>query len=82
MGTLLVSLIIGLLAGWLSGLLFKGSGFGILGNIVVGLVGSFVGKYLAGALGISAENFVGTVLVATGGAIVLLFVLNIFTKKK
>lgn len=82
MGILLSSLIIGLIAGWLAGLLYKGSGFGILGNIVVGLVGSIVGTWLAGFFGIAAENWLGNILVSTGGAIVLLVVLNLFTRNR
>ncbi|MFA5623046.1 MAG: GlsB/YeaQ/YmgE family stress response membrane protein [Candidatus Dojkabacteria bacterium] len=80
MENLLVLLIIGLLAGWLAGLLYKGSGFGLIGNIVVGLVGSVLGGYLAGVFGINADNLVGTILVATGGAVVLLVILNFFSK--
>lgn len=80
MENLLVLLIIGLVAGWLAGLLYKGSGFGLIGNIVVGLVGSVLGGYLAGVFGINADNLVGTILVATGGAVVLLVILNFFSK--
>ncbi len=80
MENLLVLLIIGLVAGWLAGLLYKGSGFGLIGNIIVGLVGSVLGGYLAGVFGINADNLVGTILVATGGAVVLLVILNFFSK--
>ena len=80
MENLLVLLVIGLVAGWLAGLLYKGSGFGLIGNIIVGLVGSVLGGYLAGVFGINADNLIGTILVATGGAVVLLIVLNFFTK--
>lgn len=82
MDNILFSLATGLVAGWLAGVLYKGSGFGILGNIVVGLVGSVLGAWLADILGISTENWLGTVLVSTGGAVVLLVVLNLFSKKK
>jgi uncharacterized membrane protein YeaQ/YmgE (transglycosylase-associated protein family) len=82
MDNIIISLITGLIAGWLAGILYKGSGFGILGNIVIGLVGSVLGGWLAGLFGISAENWIGTVLVSTGGAVVLLVILNLFTKKR
>lgn len=82
MSNLLISLLVGLVAGWLAGLLYKGSGFGLIGNIIVGLVGSLVGSFLAGLIGIGAENILGNTLIAIGGAIVLLIVLNLFTKSK
>ena len=82
MNTLIISLIVGLIAGWLAGLLYKGSGFGMIGNIIVGLIGSVVGRFLAGLIGVSADNILGTTLIAVGGAIVLLFVINLFTGKK
>lgn len=77
------SLIIGAVAGWLAGLIMKGSGFGILGNIIVGLLGAFVGGRLFGLLRISAENeLVGSLVTALVGAVVLLFIVGLVSKKK
>ena len=75
---LLWFLIIGLVAGWLAGMLVKGGGFGLIGDLVVGVVGAFLGGFLFGALGISGGGgFIGSVAVATIGAVVLLFIVRL-----
>ncbi len=74
-------ILIGLVAGFLAGLILKGRGFGILGNIIVGVLGAIIGGFLAGVLGIAATNIIGQILVATGGAIVLLVLIS-FVKRK
>lgn len=74
-------ILIGLVAGFLAGLVLKGRGFGIVGNIIVGVLGAIIGGFLAGALGIAATNILGQILVATGGAIVLLILIS-FVKRK
>lgn len=73
-------IIIGAVAGWLAGQIFKGSGLGLLGNIVVGILGGIVGGWLAGKLGITFGGKLGSLLVATGGAIILLFVASLIKK--
>lgn len=73
-------LIVGAVAGWLAGQVMKGRGFGLLGNIVVGVLGAVIGGWLARPLGIAASGLVGTLLVAVGGAIVLLFVVSLIRK--
>lgn len=78
--SILVALIIGALAGWLAGQLFKGSGFGIIGNIVVGIIGAVIGSFLFGMLGVAAGGFIGSLVTATIGALVLLFIVNQFRK--
>ncbi len=70
---LFIFLAIGAVAGWLGGLIMKGSGFGLLGNIVVGIVGAVIGGALFGMLGISASGLLGSIITATAGAVVLLF---------
>lgn len=71
-------LIVGLVAGWLAGVLVKGGGFGLIGDLVVGVIGAFLGGYLFSALGVSAGGgLVGAIIVATIGAVVLLFVIRI-----
>jgi len=70
--------LIGLVAGWLAGLLVKGGGFGVIGDIVVGVIGALLGGFLFGALGLSAGGgLIGAIVVATIGAIVLIFVLRL-----
>lgn len=80
---LIYTLIIGAASGWLAGLLFKGGGFGLLGNIIIGIVGSFIGFWLFGKLGISlGSGTISTILTSAAGAIVLLFVAGLFRGKK
>jgi uncharacterized membrane protein YeaQ/YmgE (transglycosylase-associated protein family) len=66
--------LIGLCAGWLAGQLVKGGGFGIVGDIVVGVIGAVLGGYLFSLFGVSTGGgLLGSLVVATIGAIVLLF---------
>ena len=74
---LLWFVIVGLIAGWLAGLLVKGGGFGVIGDIVVGVVGAVLGGYLFTALGLSSGGgLLGSIVVATVGAVVLLIVVR------
>lgn len=73
-------LIIGLIAGWLAGLIMKGRGLGLVTNLVVGIVGSFIGGFLFGALGLSAHGFIGSLISATVGAVALLFIIGALKK--
>ena len=75
---ILVILLIGALAGWLGSLIFKGSGLGLIGNIVVGILGSFVGYWLLGKFGVSlGTGWVGAILTGALGAVVILAILNL-----
>jgi uncharacterized membrane protein YeaQ/YmgE (transglycosylase-associated protein family) len=66
--------LIGLCAGWLAGQLVKGGGFGIVGDIVVGVIGALLGGYLFSLFGVSTGGgLLGSLVVATIGAVVLLF---------
>ncbi len=73
-------LLIGALAGWLSGVITKGSGFGPLGNILVGIVGAFLGGLVFGLLGIYAGGLLGRLIFATLGALLFVWLLR-FIKK-
>ena len=68
-------LIIGGLAGWLASK-FMNKSQGLLMNIVVGIVGAYIGGFLGDAIGISASGFVGSVVIATAGAVILLWVVG------
>jgi len=70
-------LVIGLIAGWLAGLIMKGGGFGLLGDLVVGVIGSFLGRWIFGLVGIMAGGFIGSVVCATIGAIVLVLLVRL-----
>jgi uncharacterized membrane protein YeaQ/YmgE (transglycosylase-associated protein family) len=78
--SLLVFLAIGAVAGWLGSTIMKGGGFGLVGNIVVGILGAIVGGFLFGVLGISAGGLIGAIITATVGAIVLLFIVGLIKK--
>jgi uncharacterized membrane protein YeaQ/YmgE (transglycosylase-associated protein family) len=71
-------ILIGLVAGWLAGTLVKGSGFGVLGDIIVGIVGALLGGFLFSSFGASAGGgLIGALLVATVGAVVLLLLARV-----
>lgn len=78
---LIMFLAIGAVAGWLAGNLMKGGGFGLLGNIVVGIVGAVLGGFVFGLLGISATGLIGSIVTATAGAALLLFIVDVIKKK-
>jgi uncharacterized membrane protein YeaQ/YmgE (transglycosylase-associated protein family) len=74
-------LIIGLVAGWLAGTLVKGGGFGLVGDLIVGVVGAFLGGFLFSTLGISSGGgLLGSIIVATIGAVVLLFLIRLIKR--
>jgi uncharacterized membrane protein YeaQ/YmgE (transglycosylase-associated protein family) len=70
-------LIIGIVAGWLAGKIMRGGGFGLIGDLIVGVIGALLGGFLFGMLGLSANGLIGSLVTATVGAIVLLFLLRL-----
>jgi uncharacterized membrane protein YeaQ/YmgE (transglycosylase-associated protein family) len=76
--SILTWLIVGLVAGVLASMLMGGTGYGLIGDIVIGIVGAFVGGWLFSALGVASPlgGLAGTIFVAFIGAVVLLFVLR------
>ena len=81
LSNLIGALIIGLLAGWLGGLLMRGRGFGCIGNLLIGAVGGLLGGFLFRQAGIGVfAGFLGSLLTALIGAIVLLAVAGILRK--
>ena len=80
---IIVTIIIGAVAGWLGSTIYKGGGLGLIGNIIVGIVGSFVGSWTLGKLGISlGAGWIGAILTGAIGAIIILFLLNLIFKKR
>ncbi|CUH97828.1 putative membrane protein [Propionispora sp. 2/2-37] len=71
-------LVIGVISGWLAGIISRGGGFGFWGNMITGVIGSFVGGFLFNLLGISAYGTIGSIISATFGAVVLLWGVRIF----
>ena len=77
---LIIFLAIGAVAGWLAGILMKGGGFGLLGNIVIGVIGAVLGGMVFDFLGVSAGGLIGAILTATVGAALLLFVIGVLKR--
>ena len=75
--TIIAWIIIGAVAGWLAGLLVKGYGFGLIGNIVVGILGAGIAGFLAPSLGLYTDSTGGNIVPATLGAIILLFLIGL-----
>lgn len=78
---LIGTLIVGLIAGWLADMVVK-NGFGLIGDLIVGVVGSFIGGWIFSLLGLTAGGFIGQLVMAFVGAVVLLVVVNYFKRKK
>jgi len=74
-------IVIGLVAGWLAGQLMKGGGYGVVGDIVVGVLGALLGGWLFSALGISSGGgLIGALVVATIGAVLFIWVLRLIKR--
>ena len=74
-------LVIGAIAGWLAGQVVKGGGFGLIVDIIVGIVGAVIGGFLAGVLGISTGGgIIGSIILAFIGAVILLFILRLIKR--
>lgn len=73
-------LLIGLCAGWLAGSIMKGSGFGLGGNLAVGVIGAFLGGFLFRLVGLHAGGMLGSLIMATVGAVVLLFLVRLIRR--
>ncbi|MDD4319693.1 MAG: GlsB/YeaQ/YmgE family stress response membrane protein [Candidatus Peribacteraceae bacterium] len=74
-------LIIGLVAGWLADMIVKNSSYGLLGDLIVGVIGAFIGGWVFGAVGLEAYGIIGSLISATVGAILLLLLLNFIGRK-
>jgi uncharacterized membrane protein YeaQ/YmgE (transglycosylase-associated protein family) len=81
MVSLIIFLVVGAIAGWLAGLIVKGYGFGIFGNMIIGIVGAFIGEWLFGHFGIfPAGGIVGELIGAVVGAVILLLLLRLIRR--
>jgi uncharacterized membrane protein YeaQ/YmgE (transglycosylase-associated protein family) len=75
---LLILLVVGAIAGWLAGVIIRGFGFGLIGNIIVGIVGAVIAGWLFPRLGISlGAGYIGWIISAAIGAVILLFVVGL-----
>ena len=79
--SLIILLIVGAIAGWLAGIIVKGYGFGLIWNIVVGVIGAFIGNWLFPSLGLwDIPGIVGVIVSATLGAIILLVIIGLIRR--
>jgi uncharacterized membrane protein YeaQ/YmgE (transglycosylase-associated protein family) len=75
---LLILLVVGAIAGWLAGVIIRGFGFGLIGNIIVGIVGAVIAGWLFPRLGISlGAGYIGWIISAAIGAVILLFIIGL-----
>jgi uncharacterized membrane protein YeaQ/YmgE (transglycosylase-associated protein family) len=75
--SIIIMLIVGAIAGWLAGLIVQGFGFGLIWNILIGIVGAFIGVWLLRQLGVMpGSGFVGSIVNAVIGAVVLLVIVG------
>jgi uncharacterized membrane protein YeaQ/YmgE (transglycosylase-associated protein family) len=80
---LLLLLIVGAIAGWLAGQFMRGNGFGLAGDIIVGIIGAFLGTYLFQTLGVHiGGGLIGAIFVAFVGAVVLLFLIRLVNGRR
>lgn len=80
---ILVALLIGAAAGWLGSVVYKGSGLGLIGNIIVGIAGSFLGYWLLGKLGLSlGTGWIAAILTGAIGAFIILLLINLIFRRK
>jgi uncharacterized membrane protein YeaQ/YmgE (transglycosylase-associated protein family) len=75
-------IIIGLAAGFLAGAVVKGRGFGLLGNLIIGVIGAVLGGFIFGLLGLAPTNLLGALLCAFVGSVVLLLLLGLAGRKR
>ena len=79
--SLIWAILIGIAAGWLAGQIMKGKGFGLIGDLIIGVIGSVIGHWLFHAIGLNAYGLSGSLIVSTTGAIILLFFLRLIRSK-
>jgi uncharacterized membrane protein YeaQ/YmgE (transglycosylase-associated protein family) len=73
-------LVVGLIAGWLTGKIMRGSGYGVLMDIIIGIAGAFIGGYVMRTLGFAGQGgFVYTIFVAVVGAVLLTAIMRMFS---
>lgn len=75
--SLIIFLVIGLVAGWLAGVVMKGRGFGLVVNIILGIVGAFIGGWLFGRLNLGFGGLVGEIFTAFVGSVILLLIVSL-----
>jgi uncharacterized membrane protein YeaQ/YmgE (transglycosylase-associated protein family) len=78
--TVLIWIVVGIVAGWLTGLVVKGRGFGLLGDLVIGLLGGVIGGLVFGLFGLAPTNWLGQILVSLVGGIILVVLIRLIRR--
>lgn len=73
-------IIVGILAGWITGKLMRGSGYGVVMDLILGLVGALVGGFIASALGIATYHMLGSIIMAVIGAVLVVAIFRTLTR--
>ena len=81
-GGIIAWLLVGLIAGWAAGKVSRGHGFGLIGDLVVGLIGALIGGLIAGAFIQGSVGFIGSIIVAFLGAVVLLALIRLLSGRR
>ncbi len=81
-GGIIAWLLVGLIAGWAAGKVSRGHGFGLIGDLVVGLIGALIGGLIAGAFIEGSVGFIGSIIVAFLGALVLLALVRLLSGRR
>jgi uncharacterized membrane protein YeaQ/YmgE (transglycosylase-associated protein family) len=76
----IIWIIIGAIAGWLASMVVRGAGFGLVGNIILGIVGAIVAGWLLPAIGLGLTGIVGSIISAAIGAVIVLLVVGLFKR--
>jgi uncharacterized membrane protein YeaQ/YmgE (transglycosylase-associated protein family) len=78
---ILIILVVGAVAGWLAGLIVRGAGFGLIGDIIIGIIGAFIAGWLFPRLGLHImSGMIGAIIHATIGAVILLLVIRLIRR--
>ncbi len=80
MESLIAAIVIGLIAGWLAGKVMKGGGYGVLMDIVLGIAGGVIGRFVFGLIGIYSGSLIGSIVVSFVGAVILIWLVRQFKK--
>jgi uncharacterized membrane protein YeaQ/YmgE (transglycosylase-associated protein family) len=81
--SLVLILVVGVVAGWLAGQLVRGTGYGLIGDLIIGIIGAYIGTWLLPQLNIHiGSGIVGAIISATIGAVLLLIILRVFRKRR
>jgi len=81
-GGIIAWIVVGLIAGWAASSVSRGHGYGIIGDIIVGLIGALIGGFLAGFFIHGSVGLIGSIIVAFIGALILLAILRMFGRSR